>query len=133
MWRPAITLSLLPMAYIMRLTRLGMIEAMNSDYVRTARAKGLTERQVILRHALPNALLPVISYLGPAAAWAMTGSFVVERVFNVPGLGVHFVNGVLNRDQMLVLAVVLVYSAIIVLFNAIVDIAYAWIDPRVTA
>ena len=130
-WRPALTLSMLPTAYIARLTRLGMIEAMASDYVRTARAKGLRERDVVLRHALPNALLPVVSYLGPAAAWAMTGSFVVERVFNVPGLGVHFVNGVLNRDQMLVLAVVLVYSTMIVLFNALADAACAWIDPRV--
>jgi len=133
LWRPALTLSLLPMAYIARLTRLGMIDAMASDFVRTARAKGLPERGVVFRHALPNALLPVLSYLGPAAAWAMTGSFVVERVFNIPGLGVHFVNAVLNRDQMLILAVVLVYSTIIVAFNALVDVAYAWVDPRVRA
>lgn len=129
--RPALTLSLLPLAYIARLTRSSMLEALRADYIRTARAKGLSERAVILRHALPNALLPVLSYVGPAAAWTMTGSFVVERVFNVPGLGVHFVNGVLNRDQMLVLAIVLVYATMIVAFNMLVDIAYAWLDPRI--
>ncbi|MCK6484202.1 MAG: ABC transporter permease [Phycisphaerae bacterium] len=129
--RPAVALSLVPMAYVTRLTRSGMIEAMSADYVRTARAKGLSERHVVWRHALPNALLPVVNYLGPAAAWTMTGSFVVERVFNIPGLGTHFVNGVLNRDQMLVLAVVLVFSTIILLFNLLVDLACAWLDPRV--
>lgn len=128
--RPAITLSLVPMAYITRLTRLGMLDCLGSDYIRTGRAKGLPEYRVILRHALPNALLPVVSYLGPAAAAAMTGSFVVERVFNVPGLGVHFVNGVLNRDQMLILAVVLVYSTILVLFNLLADVAVQLLDPR---
>jgi len=128
--RPAVTLSLVPMAYITRLTRLGMLDCLESDFIRTARAKGLAEHQVILRHALPNAVLPVISYLGPAAAAAMTGSFVVERVFNVPGLGVHFVNSVLNRDQMLILATVLVYSAILVLFNLLTDVAAQMLDPR---
>jgi len=128
--RPALTLSLLPMAYITRLTRLGMIDVLGSDFVRTARARGLPEWRVILHHALPNAFLPVLSYLGPAAAAAMTGSFVVERVFNIPGLGVHFVNSVLNRDQMLILATVLVYSTLIVTFNLMVDIAYHLLDPR---
>jgi oligopeptide transport system permease protein len=131
--RPALALSLVPMAYITRLTRLGLIDVMGADFIRTARAKGLSERQVILRHALPNALLPVLSYLGPATAAAMTGSFVVERVFNVPGLGVHFVNSVLNRDQMLILATVLVYSTMIVAFNLVVDLAYRLLDPRVDA
>ena len=129
--RPALALSLVPMAYITRLTRLGMLEALASDYIRTARAKGLSPTRVVLRHALPNACLPVLSYLGPAAASAMTGSFVVERVFNVPGLGVHFVNSVLNRDQMLILATVLVYSTMIVALNLVVDIAYRLIDPRI--
>ena len=131
-WRPALTVSLLPMAYICRLTRSGMQEALASDFVRTARASGLPERAVLLRHALPAALLPVLSYLGPAAAWALTGSFVVEKVFNIPGLGLHFVNAVLNRDQMLVLAIVLVSAALLVLFNALTDLAYAWIDPRIS-
>lgn len=133
LWRPALTVSLLPLAYICRLTRNGMAEALAADFVRTARAKGLPERTVLLRHALPAALLPVLSYLGPAAAWAMTGSFVVEKVFNVPGLGLHFVNAVLNRDQMLLLAVVLVSSAILVVFNAAADLAYSWVDPRISA
>lgn len=129
--RPAVTLSLVPLAYILRLTRLGMIEALQSDYVRTARAKGLSESTVIFRHALPNAMPPVLAYLGPASAAAMTGSFVVERVFNIPGMGLHFVNSVLNRDQMLILACVLVYSAILITLNAVVDVAHAWIDPRI--
>lgn len=128
--RPALALSLVPMAYITRLTRLGMIEVLSSDYIRTARAKGLSPSRVIFRHALPNTFLPVLSYLGPATAAAMTGSFVVERVFNVPGLGVHFVNSVLNRDQMLILATVLVYSSLIVAMNLLVDIAYRLLDPR---
>jgi oligopeptide transport system permease protein len=129
--RPALALSLIPMAYITRLTRLGMIEVLRSDYIRTARAKGLSESNVIWRHALRNAVLPVVSYLGPATAMAMTGSFVVERVFNVPGLGIHFVNSVLNRDQMLILSVVLVYSALIIVFNLLIDIAYVLLDPRI--
>ena len=128
--RPALALSLVPMAYITRLTRLGMIEVLSSDYIRTARAKGLAPARIIFRHALPNAFWPVWSYLGPATAAAMTGSFVVERVFNVPGLGVHFVNSVLNRDQMLILATVLVYSSLIVAMNLLVDIAYRLLDPR---
>ncbi len=129
--RPAVTLSLVPMAYILRLTRLSMTEVLDSDFIRTARAKGLSESAVIWRHALRNALLPVMSYLGPATAAAMTGSFVVERVFNVPGLGIHFVNGVLNRDQMLILATVLVYSTMLVTLNVLVDFVNGLIDPRV--
>jgi oligopeptide transport system permease protein len=99
--------------------------------VRTARAKGLPESAVVLRHALRNALLPVVSYLGPATAYAMTGSFVVERVFRVPGLGVHFVNSVLNKDLFLIIGTVLVYSTMLVVFNLAVDVAYRWIDPRI--
>jgi len=128
---PALTLSLPFAAYIARLTRLGMIEALRSDYVRTARAKGLPERDVILRHALKNAFLPVLSYLGPATAFAMTGSFVVEIVFKVPGVGQHFVAAVLNKDLFLIMGVVLVYSTMLVLFNLLVDLCYAWVDPRI--
>lgn len=131
--RPALALSLVPLAYITRLTRLEMIEVLGSDFIRTARAKGLSESRVIVRHALRNAILPVLSYLGPATASAMTGSFVVERVFNVPGLGIHFVNSVLNRDQMLILATVLVYSTLIVTLNLLIDLAYGFVDPRITA
>ncbi len=128
---PAITLSLPFAAYIARLTRMGMIEAMDSDFVRTAKAKGLSERAVVLRHALPNAFLPVLSYLGPAAAAAMTGSFVVEKVFNVPGVGQHFVNAVLNKDLFLIMGVVLVYAAILIALNLLVDVLYRWVDPRI--
>jgi oligopeptide transport system permease protein len=86
---------------------------------------------VVWKHALKNAFLPVLSFLGPAAAAILTGSFVIEKVFNIPGLGTHFVQSVINKDQMLILAVVLVYSSLIVLFNLLVDIAYAWFDPRI--
>ncbi len=128
---PAITLSLPFAAYIARLTRMGMIDALSTDYVRTARAKGVSERLVLLRHALKNAFLPVLSYLGPAAALAMTGSFIVERVFNVPGMGQHFVNGVQNKDLFLIIGVVLVFATMLVLFNLAVDVLYRWVDPRI--
>ena len=128
---PAVTLSLPYMAYIARLTRLGMLDVLDSDYVRTARAKGLAERTVIWKHALKNAFLPVLSFLGPASASALTGSFVVEQIFNVPGLGQHFVAGVLNRDRGMILGTVLVYSAIIVAFNLLVDVTYTIVDPRI--
>lgn len=127
---PAVALSLPFAAYIARLTRTGVIEEMQEDYVRTARAKGLPERTVVLRHVLPNALLPVVSYVGPATAAAMTGSFVIEKVFAIPGLGMHFVDAVLGKDLTMIMGVVLVYAAILVLMNLLVDVLYAWIDPR---
>jgi oligopeptide transport system permease protein len=128
---PAVTLSLPFAAYIARLTRFGMIEQMSMDYVRTARAKGVPEHRVVLQHALGNAFLPVLSYLGPAAAAALTGSFVVEVVFAVPGIGTHFVNAVLSKDLTLIMGVVLVYSTMLVLFNLVVDVLYRWVDPRI--
>lgn len=128
---PAITLGLPFAAYIARLTRMGMIEHLSMDYIRTARAKGLSESRVVLQHALKNAFLPVLSYLGPATAFAMTGSFVVERVFNVPGIGKHFVNGVQNKDLFLIIGVVLVYATMLVLLNLLVDVLYRWVDPRI--
>src|SRR5688572_14743684 len=128
---PALTLSLPFAAYIARLTRFGMIEQMQADYIRTARAKGLPERTVILKHALKNAFLPVLSYLGPACAAAMTGSFVVERVFAVPGVGQHFVDAVLSKDLTLIMGVVMAYSIILILLNLAVDVMYGWIDPRI--
>lgn len=131
-WLPGLALSLPFMAYIARLTRLGMLDVLSSDYVRTARAKGCSGRTVIWKHALKNAFLPVLSFLGPAAAYVMTGSFVVEKVFNIPGMGTHFVQSVLNKDQMLILAVVMVLSGMIVVFNLLVDIAYSWFDPRIS-
>ncbi len=128
---PGIALSLLPMAYIARLTRAAMLDVLGSDYVRTARAKGLSRTTILWKHCLRNAFLPVLSYLGPAAATALTGSFVVEKVFNIPGLGQHFVNSVLNRDQTLVLGTVIVYSAFLLTLNLLVDIGYAFVDPRI--
>lgn len=128
---PALTLALPYAAYIARLTRAAMLDALDQDYVRTARAKGLSRAQVLLRHALPNALLPVLSYLGPAAAAIFTGSFVVEKVFAVPGMGTHVVESINNADQSMILATVLVYASFLVAFNLLVDLLYAFIDPRI--
>ena len=128
---PGLALSLAPMAYIARLTRVSMLDVLSSDFVRTARAKGLSRSGVVWKHCLKNAILPVLSYLGPAAAATLTGSFVVEKVFNIKGLGEHFVNSVLNRDQTLILGVVLVYSAFVLAFNLLVDVAYGFVDPRI--
>jgi oligopeptide transport system permease protein len=128
---PAICLGLAPSAYIARLVRLGLADIMSSDFIRTARAKGLSQRQALFRHALKVAYLPVLSFLGPAAAAAMTGSFVVEKIFNIPGIGQEFVYAVQNKDQLVILGVVLVFATMLILFNLIVDIAYAWIDPRI--
>ncbi|HEX8340614.1 MAG TPA: ABC transporter permease [Tepidisphaeraceae bacterium] len=128
---PGLALSLAPMAYIARLTRVSMLDVLSSDFVRTARAKGLSRSNVVWKHCLRNAVLPVLSYLGPAAAVTLTGSFVVEKVFNIPGLGQHFVNSVLNRDRTLILGVVMVYSTFVLLLNLLVDVLYGVIDPRV--
>ena len=128
---PGIALALAPMAYIVRLTRVAMLDTLGADFVRTARAKGLSRSLVIWKHCLRNAFLPVLSYLGPAAAYTLTGSFVVEKVFNIPGLGQHFVNSVLNRDRTLILGCVMVYSLFLLSFNLLVDIAYTWVDPRI--
>ena len=131
LWLPALTLSLPYMAYIARLTRVGMLDTLSGDYIRTARAKGLAPRVVIWKHAFKNAFLPVLSYLGPATAMALTGSFVVEKVFNLPGLGQHFVNSVLNLDRGLIMSTVLVFSSILIFFNLVVDVLYSVIDPRI--
>ncbi len=128
---PAIALGAAPAAYIARLTRLGLADVMSSDFIRTARAKGLSKQRALFDHAMKVAFLPVLSFLGPAAAATMTGSFVIEVVFAIPGLGTHFVNSVLNNDRFLTLGLVLVYSTILVVFNLLVDVAYAWIDPRI--
>ncbi len=128
---PVITLALPAIAYIARLTRGSMIEVLHSNYIRTARAKGLPEYLVILRHALKPALLPVISFMGPAAAALITGSVVIERIYSIPGLGSYFVQGALNRDYTLVMGVVIFYGVIIILLNFIVDILYAWMNPRI--
>ncbi|OHB71156.1 MAG: hypothetical protein A2W23_00985 [Planctomycetes bacterium RBG_16_43_13] len=128
---PAFTLSLPYIAYISRLTRAGMLEALNKDYIRTARAKGLPSSKVTFEHALRNSIIPVVTFLGPAAAGILTGSFVVEYIFNIPGLGIHFVNAVQNKDYFLISGIVVVDSALLIFFNLLVDISYAYIDPRV--
>ena len=128
---PVISLALPQIAYISRLTRGSMIEVLNSNFIRTARAKGLPEWRVILRHALKPALLPVLSYLGPATAAIITGSVVIEQIFGVPGLGRYFVQGALNRDYTLVMGVVVFYGTLIIVFNFLVDVLYARLDPRV--
>jgi oligopeptide transport system permease protein len=128
---PAITLGAIRAAAIARLTRSGMIEALEQDFVRTARAKGLGERVIALRHALKVAVLPVVSYLGPAMAATLTGSIVVERIFLVPGLGTFFVQSALNRDYTVAMGAVLFYSTLLILLNLVVDIAYTLLDPRV--
>jgi oligopeptide transport system permease protein len=128
---PAITLSLPYAAYIARLARGGTIEVMQQDFVRTARAKGVSERDVVLGHALRGAILPVVSFLGPAAAGILTGSFVVETLFGVPGVGQWFVKGAINRDYSVVLGTAILYASLVTGFNLAVDFAYAWLDPRV--
>lgn len=128
---PAVTLSLPFAAYIARLTRMGMIDVLGADYIRTARANGAGPSRVVLRHALKNALLPVLSYLGPACAMAMTGSFVVERIFNVPGIGQHFVAAVKNKDLFVIMGVTVIFSTLLVVMNLIVDVLYRWADPRI--
>lgn len=128
---PVVTLALPMVAYIARITRGSMIEVLHSNFIRTARAKGLPEREVMMRHALKPALLPVISYLGPATAAVLTGSVVIEQIFTIPGIGSYFVQGALNRDYTLVLGVVIFYGMLIILLNFIVDLIYAWLDPRI--
>ncbi|GAB6276672.1 MAG: ABC transporter permease subunit [Rectinema sp.] len=128
---PAITLSFPYFAYIARLSRASLLEILRSDYVRTARAKGLAERTVITRHVLKGGLLPVVSYLGPAFSGIITGSIVIEQVFAIPGVGRIFVQSALNRDYTLIMGEVIVYSLILVLMNFVVDIVYGFLDPRI--
>jgi oligopeptide transport system permease protein len=128
---PVVTLGLRPMAIIARLTRATMIETLQSDYIRTARGKGVGEGRIVFGHALKNSLIPVITILGPMAANLVTGSFLVEIVFQIPGMGKHFVSAVINRDYPLVMGVTLVYGAILIACNLIVDLVYAWADPRI--
>lgn len=130
---PVVALALPQVARIARLTRGSMIEIMNANYVRTARAKGLAEPVVVGRHALKGALLPVVSYLGPAAAGLMTGSVVVETIFSLPGIGRYFVEAALDRDYTMVMGVVIVYAVLIILLNLAVDLVYGLLDPKVGA
>ena len=128
---PALTLSALYIAYIARLTRSGMLEVLRSDYIRTARAKGLSERQVVTRHALRGGLLPVVSFSGPALAFLVTGTVVVEKIFALPGLGNYFINACLNRDEPLIIGIVAFIAVTVLVFNLLVDISYSLIDPRI--
>ncbi|CAI8261982.1 MAG: Oligopeptide transport system permease protein OppB [Opitutia bacterium UBA7350] len=127
---PSMTLGLMYAAYIARLARGGMLEVLQNDWIRTARAKGLSSTMVVWRHAMRSAMQPVISFLGPAAAGLISGSFVVETIFFIPGLGPFFVNGALNRDYTLVMGTVLFYAVIIISFNLIVDLIQMWLQPR---
>jgi oligopeptide transport system permease protein len=128
---PVLTLSAIYMAYIARLMRAGMLEVLRADYIRTARAKGLSERHVVLRHAMRGGVLPVVSFSGPALAILVTGTVVVERIFAIPGVGNYFIQANLNRDEPLILGIVIFISVIILMLNLLVDVAYGFIDPRV--
>lgn len=129
---PALTLGLGPAAYIARLTRSSLLDTARHDYLRTAQAKGLSDRAVLFVHQLPNALMPVVTIVGPLAAALVTGSFVVEYLFAIPGMGRFFITAVTNRDYPLIMGVTLVYAAWLVVANFAVDLAYAWLDPRVS-
>jgi oligopeptide transport system permease protein len=128
---PVAALSFGIIAYVGRLTRGSMLEVLRSNYVRTARAKGLPEYLVVWRHALRPALLPVVSWLGPAFAFVVTGSLVVETVFGLPGSGRYLVQGAINRDYSLVMGMIVVYGSLIVICNLVADLLYGWLDPRV--
>src|SRR5690606_11546076 len=128
---PAISLAALPTATITRLMRSNMLEVLQEDYIRTARAKGLRYRVIIYRHAIRNALMPIITYLGPMVASIFTGSFVVEHIFAIPGLGRYFVNSVFNRDYTVIMGLTIFYSIFLMSMNLLVDLSYALIDPRV--
>jgi len=127
---PVIALALPQIAYIARIMRSSALEVLNAPYITMARARGLSERRILWRHAMKPALLPVVSYLGPAAAALLTGSVVVEQIFGIPGIGRYFVQGAVNRDYTLVMGVVVFYGALVILFNLLVDLTYRLIDPR---
>lgn len=128
---PVITLSLYPMAYITRLTRSSMLDVLGQDYIRTARAKGVSGAKIIFGHALKNSLIPVITYFGPMLAYIVTGSLVVEKIFNVPGVGGSFVNSITNRDYTLIMGTTIVLATLIVIMNLVSDILYKVVDPRI--
>ena len=128
---PAFALGFAQSALLARLTRASLLQVMNEDYIRTARAKGLSERMVVLFHALKNSLIPVVTVLGPLFAALLTGTFVTETIFGIPGMGRYFVTSVTNRDYPVIMGTILLYAAFLVLMNMLVDIAYAWLDPRI--
>jgi oligopeptide transport system permease protein len=128
---PAVALSFFPLAFIARLVRSSMLETLEQDFIRTARAKGLSEQVVIFKHALKNSLIPVVTYLGPLIAAILTGSFVVERIFNIPGLGRYYVTSISNRDYTTMMGITIFYAAFVIIMNFLVDIVYVFIDPRI--
>lgn len=128
---PAIALAGMPMAFIARLTRSSMLEVLGQDYIKTAKAKGLPQHIILYRHALKNALIPVITYIGPMAAGILTGSFIIETIFAIPGLGRHFVTSIYNRDYTVILGVTVFYSILVVGLNMLVDLIYPLLDPRI--
>ena len=128
---PAFALGFGQAALIARLTRASLLQVLNEDYIRTARAKGLSERRVITLHALKNALIPVVTVLGPLSAYLLTGSFTTETIFGIPGIGEKFVSSISNRDYPVIMGTALLYAFILVVANTLVDISYAWIDPRI--
>ncbi|MCK9536669.1 MAG: ABC transporter permease [Bacilli bacterium] len=128
---PILTLSLYPMAYITRLTRSSMLDVLGQDYIRTARAKGVTKNKVIFKHALKNALIPVLTYVGPMLAYILTGSLVVEKIFNVPGISRAFINSITNRDYPLIMGTTVFLASLIVIMNLVTDILYRIVDPRI--
>ena len=128
---PTIALAAMPMAFITRLTRSSMLDVLGQDYIKTAKAKGLGTGSILFKHALPNALIPVVTYVGPMVASILTGSFVIETIFAIPGLGSYFVTSIYNRDYTVILGVTIFYSAIIILMNMLVDIIYPLLDPRI--
>jgi oligopeptide transport system permease protein len=127
---PSLVLGFFYSAYVMRLTRGGMLDVLNQDFIRTARAKGASESRVVFKHALRGGLLPVVSFLGPAVAGILTGSFVIETIFQIPGLGREFVNSAFNRDYTLVLGTVILYAALVIVLNLVVDIVQVWLNPK---
>lgn len=134
-WRyeimPAVALSGMPMSFIARLTRSSMLDILSQDYIKTARAKGLSWSKVLIKHALPNSLIPVVTYLGPMTASILTGSFVIETIFAIPGLGQYFVTSIYNRDYTVILGVTIFYSVIVIVLNMVVDLLYPLLDPRI--
>ena len=121
----------MPMSFIARLTRSSMLDVLGQDYIKTARAKGLSRLTVLFKHALPNSLIPVITYIGPMAAGILTGSFVIESIFAIPGLGQYFVTSIYNRDYTVILGVTIFYSVIVIVLNMLVDLIYPLLDPRI--
>jgi ABC-type dipeptide/oligopeptide/nickel transport system permease component len=128
---PVFALGTASAAGIARLTRASLLQVVREDYIRTARAKGLRERTVIVIHALKNSLIPVVTILGPAFAALVTGTFIVEQIFGINGMGKHFVTSIGNRDYQIITGVTLIYAAFLVVANLLVDITYAWLDPRI--